>query len=178
MSFPIPPDYSSYCEAMRRATHKWGAKDAFNRLKWLLLDGKLSAYASNRAAKLTRYPPNTWTFSSNDYLLSDPDERYPGMQTLYAATLFLTSELDGVLPAAEEQAEREKGMPSASPAIEAKDKGGRPQKHDWDSIWVEMCAYIDREGPPNEYAVLVRHIQDLLGERRRLKVLYTRRRSC
>lgn len=127
-SFPIPPDYSSYCEAMRRATHKWGAKEAFNRLKSLLLDGKLSAYASNRAGKLTRYPPNTWTFYSNDYLLSDPDERYPGMQTLYAATVFLTSELDEVFSVVEQQAEpRTASEPKASANSEQLQRG-RPTK--------------------------------------------------
>ena len=127
-SFPIPPDYSSYCEAMRRATHKWGAKEAFNRLKSLLLDGKLSAYASNRAGKLTRYPPNTWTFYSNDYLLSHPDERYPGMQTLYAATVFLTSELDEVFSVVEQQAEpRTASEPKASANSEQLQRG-RPTK--------------------------------------------------
>ena len=141
-SFPIPPDYSSYCEAMRRATHKWGAKEAFNRLKSLLLDGKLSAYASNRAGKLTRYPPNTWTFYSNDYLLSDPDERYPGMQTLYAATVFLTSELDEVFSVVEQQAEpRTASEPKASANSEQLQRG-RPTKAGADEFWIEAARLV------------------------------------
>ena len=164
---------------MRRATHKWGAKDAFNRLKWLLLDGKLSAYASNRAAKLTRYPPNTWTFSSNDYLLSDPDERYPGMQTLYAATLFLTSELDGVLPAAEEQAEREKGTSAARPQRLRQKTRGEGLKSTTGIRYGLKCApTLIGKGHRMSTRCSSGIFKTCLGERRRLKVLYTRRRSC
>ena len=105
MSFPIPPDYSSYCEAIRRASAKWGTNDALSQIKGLLVYGKLRAYASNRSGKLTEYPPNTWTDFHNDYLLND--DRYPG-RTRNSITVFLTSELDEVLPTMEQQGEHDR----------------------------------------------------------------------
>jgi hypothetical protein len=167
MGFPIPLDYSTLDEALNRARRKWGAKDALDRLKWFLIEGKVSVYKSDRSG-LSKYNPATWAKSDNEYLLAHSEDWYPGRRDWNSSstTLFKTSELDEVLPTIEQQEEREKALqeiPITPPAIEAKDKGGRPQKHDWDSIWVEMCAFIDREGPPNKYAVLVRHIQELLG---------------
>jgi hypothetical protein len=51
-------------------------------------------------------------------------------------------------------------QPEETTIKSSKAKGGRPTEHDWTAIWVEMCAYIDREDVPDSYAVLTKFIQD------------------
>jgi hypothetical protein len=105
MSFPIPPDYSSYCEALKRASAKWGTNDALSRVKGLLVYRKLIAYASNRSGKVTEYPSDTWADFHNDYLLND--DWYPG-RTRNSITVFRTSELDEALPTVEQRREHDR----------------------------------------------------------------------
>jgi hypothetical protein len=99
--FPIRPDCSTSREALRRVFNKWGIDEGFGRFKSLLISGKLNAYASNNLGQLAKFLPNVWTSA----FLKD-DDLCPRWRD--SITVFLTSELDAVLPTVEEQAEQDR----------------------------------------------------------------------
>jgi hypothetical protein len=165
-SFPL--DYSTASDAMKRARDNRDPMRALDLLRDLLIFGQLRAWKVDRHRNLSECASDMWKDRRNNDLLIEPDELRVETVDSDIRIFFLTSDLDNVLPTLSQQIERDRNVseaPAASAELEPKAKGGRPQKHDWDSIWVEMCAYIDREGAPDTYAALVKHILDWLGER-------------
>jgi hypothetical protein len=139
MSFPIPPNCSSYREALKRASDKWGTNDALGHFKGLLVGRGLRAYASHRSGRLAEYPPDTWADFRNDYLLND--DRYPG-RTRNSITVFLTSELDEVLPVIEQQAEPHIASALKASANSEQLQKGRPTKAGADEFWIEAARLV------------------------------------
>jgi hypothetical protein len=165
----IPEGYSTLSDAHKRIRDKWGwgNPDGLGRFKWYLTEGTITVCSSDG---LKKFIPEIWANPKSEKYLADPDDLYSGWEKLSPSSeiLFLTSDLDKVLPRAEEQAERDRSpteVPVASTVIEPKAKGGRPTEHDWSAIWVEMCAYIDRDGPPDAYAPLVDSILSWFQEK-------------
>jgi hypothetical protein len=164
---PIPPSYSSSQEALDRAVEEWSSREALAKLTGLLIAGKLTAWAVNHKGALTKLTSEFWTTSESHGVISYVNHRI-NLPPLYQV-VFLTEELDDILPTMlqkiakhrEEKKNREADR-TASDRPGQKNKGGRPTQHDWTAIWVEMCAYIDREGAPESYAALVDFILNSL----------------
>jgi hypothetical protein len=179
MAEVVPPGYEMFREARRRAWDKWG-HDGEGKLLGLLVAGKLIAYLADDSGNVKPVPKDYWASKDGRRLCMARNNEIDAMRGL---PLFLAEDIQREMPDwFERQAKNDADRRARKLANDAlrgpkgheisdkiqttdrKDRGGRPFKHDWDAIWVEMCAYIDREGPPDTYAALVRYVENWLGE--------------
>jgi hypothetical protein len=172
--FKIGLGYSSSEDAIKRIFESGGGTDPVEPLLDLLINSELAATALGANGRKHPVGSDFWKKlprSDAGAILEQQDSTKVnlslGMIRLYSLPrewrpVFRTSELDEKLPRKAKMTDSAEEV--VAPSVAApKNKGGRPTQHEWSVIWVEMCAYIDREGPPDKYAELVKHIQNMLG---------------
>jgi hypothetical protein len=161
--YPIPPSYSSLREALQRAIEKWGISDGRAKLLGLLAFGQLAWWESSYNG-FKKGEKSFWAkLSPEDLEKIFREDRYGDSPRGFVRTgweradgwrpVFLTEDIDAMFPSDSKLEERPKTAVSSSV-----NKGGSPYKYDWEPVWVEMCAYIEREGVPDTYAEMVNFI--------------------
>ena len=159
MSDLVLPGYETFREARRRAWEMWSL-DSGGKLRGLLITGQLQAWRVDAAGSLDPVPKDYCKKREGVRLCTIRANEVYEMEGL---PIFLKSDLQKEMSDHWERQEqrnaerraRRAGEETAQGAVAPKGKGGRPTEHDWNAIWVEMSAFIDREGSPDTYAILV-----------------------
>jgi hypothetical protein len=165
---PIPPDYySSASDAMSRARDNGDPMTALDRLRGLLIFGKLKAWSVDHHMNLSECPPDMWKDRRNNHLLTEPDEMRVETEDRNVRIVFLTADLDKVLPTAEEQAERHRSPPEVPVTSRhtAKHPGGAPNKYDWEGMLIEAARIMCDQKKPRNIAALRKRLREWFADK-------------
>src|ERR1700678_3803605 len=130
-SFPIPPNYSSAREALSRARDNGEPATAFERLRGLLIFKKLKALAVDHRGKIKECSSEFWEDEDNDHFLGEPDERRVETRDHNLRIVFLTSDLDEILPTLLQQIERESASVVPTTAKETDSTSPTNEASEW-----------------------------------------------
>jgi hypothetical protein len=161
--------FASLAEVYHRARAKWSF-DWSGHFRGLLVTKQLIAWLSDDLGNLKEIAATYWAGDEGKKI---SEGALRDLSSHVRLPIFRIEDLQREIPydyeirqeqkAKEREAKAQQRVPV--PANNSpKNKGGHPLEYNWDEIWVEMCAYLDREGPPETYAALVSHIQTWLGE--------------
>jgi hypothetical protein len=169
MARVVPPGYETLSEARRRAERKWD-DDARGHLSGLVVTEQLQAYLVDEGGNPYPFPKEELPCVARLLRLSTAR-----LNEMWAAPVFLKRDLDREIPDTHpytiagrrkqkliEKAKHGQKEGSAQAAVAPKNKGGRPTEHDWRAIFVEMAAFIEREGIPDTYTKLAEFIEGWL----------------
>jgi hypothetical protein len=113
--------------------------------------------------------PSTWIIGMNVY--PDGTAREQGLHETLSSLLFLTQEVLAKWPTEQsvDGGDSQRKLPDAGPAEfpavlpmnAAKEKGGRPVQHDWDSFWIEVAIWVEKNSFDENYKKdLVKYMAD------------------
>ena len=108
---------------MSRARDNGDPMSALDRLRGLLISGKLKAWSVDQHMNLSECPPDMWKDRRNNHLLTEPDETRIETEVRNLRIVFLTSDLDRVLPTLLQQIERESASALSTPITRRETSG-------------------------------------------------------